>query len=187
MFANRPRWIFITLPFLLAAGCSLIRGGGNTIRIESEPTGADVFVMGEKVGATPVAIIPRSLFPLSYPKENESLYGKVILRKTGCSDLTEIVTTDEMRVGLLRVQLDCGTGTSPPSGQSRAAPGPSAAASAPSAAAPGPSQAAPEPSPASPNAGTVEQRLMRIKDLLSKGLITEEEARKARERILKDL
>jgi len=133
--------------------------GSNAIKIESVPPGAEVFAMGEKIGLTPLAISPKEVFPTTYPKDKEPLYGKVTLRKSGCSDLTRTVSTKVMNVGL-RVQLECGSPNSAPPEKSRDARG---------------------------NGETAEQRLIRIKDLLDKGLITEEEAKKARERVVNDL
>lgn len=133
--------------------------GDNPIKIESDPSGAAVYVMGEKVGVTPLQISKKDVFPNTYPKEKESVYGRVTLRKEGCSDLTRTVNA-EISNGGLRAQLVCG-----------------------------------DIKPASPRTSgdvpriseTAEQRLGKIKDLLNKGLITEEEAKKARERVLNDL
>lgn len=155
---------------LLAAGCSSMGGtsndmgsffpsaGNRLIKIESDPPGATVYVMGEDRGVTPARISNADVFPNIYPKEKESLYGKVTLKKAGCTDVTKAVNADIIDSGL-RARLDCGD-LNPPSGGSRNAPR---------------------------SNETVEQRLDRIKDLLSKGLISEEEAKKAREHIINDL
>lgn len=129
------------------------------IKIDSEPSGAGVYVMGEKVGVTPLAISRKDVFPVAYPKEKESLYGKVIIKKEGCLDFAKTVNQTITDAGL-HARLNCG-------------------------------DMAPISSPASMEAPhssqAVEQRLEKIKDLLTKGLITEDEAKKARERILNDL
>jgi hypothetical protein len=152
---------------LILAGCSSNGGfsnifpstANNQIKIESDPSGADVYVMGEKIGVTPLKINPKDVFPDTYPKEKESVYGKIIIKKAGCPDFTRTVSVDISSNGL-KAQLDCG-----------------------------------DIYPASPRASkdaprineTAEQRLDKIKNLLDKGLITEEEAKKARERVLNDL
>jgi len=133
--------------------------GNNSIRIESDPPGAEVFAMGERIGTTPLTIGPKDVFPNTYPKEKEFLYGKVTLKKAGCSDVTKTVSTKIVNVGL-RAHLECGDMNPALPQRSREA---------------------------SDTGETVEQRLVKIKDLLDKGLITEEEAKKARERILNDL
>jgi hypothetical protein len=155
---------------LLAAGCSsndsvgknvrnLFPSATDTIKIESEPSGAEIYVMGEKVGVTPLKISPKDVFPNTYPKEKESLYGRVTLKKAGCSDFTRSVSTEISNAGL-RAQLECVEMNPTLTRTSRDAPR---------------------------NNETVEQRLDKVKDFLNKGLITEEEAKKARERILNDL
>ena len=158
---------FALFNLLLVAGCSSMGGGSNLfpsaeenpIKIESNPSGAEVYVMGEKVGVTPLKINHKDVFPNIYPKEKVSVYGMVTLKKAGCSDFTRTVSA-EISSGGLQAQLDCGDMSPASSTTSKGAPRIS------------------EP---------VEQRLDKIKDLLSKGLITEEEAKKARERILNDL
>ena len=112
--------------------------------------------MGEKVGVTPLQISRKDVFPNTYPSNKESVYGRITLKKEGCSDFTRTVSAEIGNAGL-HAKLDCGD-TNPAS--SRDAPR---------------------------NSETVEQRLDKIKDLLNKGLITEEEAKKARERILNEL
>jgi hypothetical protein len=153
---------------MLAAGCSSVGGtnndigglfpsaGNKLIKIESDPPGATVYVMGKDRGVTPLKISNTDVFPNIYPKEKESLYGKVTLKKSGCTDVTRAVNADIIDSGL-RAKLDCGD-LNPTS-----------------------SKNAPRSNE------TVEQRLEKIKYLLSKGLISEEEAKKAREHIINDL
>ena len=161
------------LVLLLVGGCSSLGGGSdnatsyylpqasgnNPIKIESVPSGADVFAMGEKLGTTPLAVDPKDVFPITYPKEKEGLYGKVTLKMAGCSDLTKTVSTKIMNGGF-RAQLQC-AGSIPALSE--------------------------KPKDASDSSATVEQRLITIKNLLDKGLITEEEAKRARERVLNEL
>lgn len=152
---------------LLIAGCSSAGGvgnlfpaaGNNPIKIESVPSGAAVYVMGEKVGVTPLQISHKDVFPNTYPRDKESVYGRIILKKDGCSDFTRTVSAEISNAGL-HAQIDCGDMTSASPGISRDAPR---------------------------NSETIEQRLDKIKDLLNKGLISEEEAKQARARILNDL
>jgi hypothetical protein len=129
--------------------------GNAPFKVESDPAGAAVYVMGNNMGVTPMQLSRTDVFPNIYPKEKESLYGKVTLRKDGCKDYTRSVSGDITGFGL-HAKLDCGS------------PAPSTAA-----------QAAPSE--------TVEQRLDKVKELLNKGLISEDEAKKARARILNEL
>ncbi len=153
---------------VFTAGCSSMNGNGmgslfssagNNLKIESDPPGATVYVMGENLSVTPLKVSNTDIFPNIYPREKESLYGKVILKKAGCADITRAVNADMINSGL-RAKLDCGDMDPASSKVSRNAPLVSE---------------------------TVEQRLDKIKDRLNKGLISEEEAKKARERIINDL
>lgn len=160
--------VFVLSTVVFAAGCSSMNGNGmggvftgsgnNPIRIESDPPGATVYVMGEDHGVTPTKVSNTDVFPNIYPKEKLPLYGKVTLKKAGCTDVTRAISADIISSGL-RVKLDCGD-LNPSSTVSRNVPH---------------------------SNETVEQRLDKIRDLLSKGLITEEEAKKAREHIINDL
>ena len=170
MFLKYSARSFAIFNLLLVAGCSgtgnlFPPAGDKPFKIESNPSGAAVYVMGENIGVTPLEIRHKDVFPNIYPREKESMYGKVTLKKAGCSDLTRTVNADISSYGL-HAKLDCTSLNPAPS-----------APSAPSAAA----KAAPRPSE------TVEQRLDKIKDLLNKGLISEDEAKKARARILNEL
>jgi hypothetical protein len=168
MFLKYPGKALALCSLLLAAGYSSANGaslsmgdifptaGNKAIKIESDPPGATVYVMGENRGVTPLTISNADVFPNTYPKEKESLYGKVILKKAGCADVIRPVSADVIDVGI-HARLDCGDLN------------PTVSRNAPR------------------SNETVEQRLEKIKDLLSKGLITEDEAKKAREHIINDL
>ncbi len=119
--------------------------------------------MGAKAGVTPLQLTREDVFPNLYPKDKESLYGRVTLRKSGCADFTTTVSSQVSSYGL-HAKLDCGGDKPAPA----AAAGVSGISSGSSS-------------------ETAEQRLGKIKELLDKGLITEEEAKKARERILNEL
>jgi hypothetical protein len=166
MFLKRSGNVLAFLNLLLVAGCSSAGGnnlfppaGNNTIKIESVPSGAEVYVMGERVGVTPTQINSQDVFPNTYPRSKESEYGRITLKKPGCSDFTRTVSGDISGGGLHAI-LDCGNDNP---------------------ASPGTTAEAPRGS------DTVEQRLDKVKELLGKGLITEEEAKKARARILNEL
>lgn len=116
------------------------------IAIASEPTGASVFAMGSEIGVTPLAIRQEVVFPLTYEPEKRDLYGTVILRKAGCKDFQQRVSSTDYRYGIM-AKLDCG-------------------------------QHATE---------SVEQRLRQLKDLRDKGLITDDEEKATRKRILDGL
>jgi hypothetical protein len=194
-----------TAPIALAllAGCAtldktgdsvknLFSGTGqDSIRIESEPSGAAVYVMGKNVGTTPLSISSKDVFPLTYPKEKESLYGSVTLIKSGCADYTKPVSARVLDKGL-KATLACNDAApvaprAAPAASAAAAPAQMTGQAQPAVPAAVPA-AAPAATPAAAAASdAVEQRLEKIKRLLDRGLINEDEAKKARERVLNDL
>jgi len=166
MFLKHTTKALVLFNLLLVAGCSSTKpgdlfpaAGNNPIKVESVPTGADVYVMGAKAGVTPIEISRKDVFPNLYPNSKELLYGRITVKKEGCSDYTRTVSADISNNGL-HAKLDCGDNYSVTPGTTGNTPR---------------------------SSETVEQRLDKIKDLLNKGLITEEEAKKARERVLNDL
>ncbi|WP_283744851.1 PEGA domain-containing protein [Sideroxydans sp. CL21] len=168
---NHSRKFIALFTLLFTAGCSSTEGVSNSvgnffrstedqpIKIDSEPSGAGVYVMGQKLGVTPLTISRKDVFPLTYPKEEEPQYGKVIIKKDGCLDFAKTISPKIIDAGL-HAQLNCGDSTPTSSQTSSDSPCVSE---------------------------TVEQRLDKIKDLLNKGIITGEEAEKARARVLNDL
>jgi len=90
----------------LSACNGVINGGHNEVSIISEPSSASIYVMGELQGVTPMSINMMKLYPVTYSKEGASLYGHIMLRHEGCSDLN-IKITNEMTGKLLREKLVC--------------------------------------------------------------------------------
>jgi hypothetical protein len=167
MLLKRSGKTLVLFNLLLVSACSSSGGVGSyfpaagniPIKVESIPTGADVYVMGERIGVTPLEISRTQVFPNTYPGEKESLYGRITLKKEGCFDFTRTVSAEIGNSGL-HAKLDCADLNTASSDK---------------------------PKSATHSDQTVEQRLDKIKDLQNKGLITDDEAKKARERILNDL
>lgn len=155
----------LVLPFVSFAwlaflhGCAPLRSNPDMIPVESDPSGAEVYVMGKKVGITPLEVRQIDVFPLTYSPEQQDLYGKIVLKKEGCTEHRQPVSTKVYAKGA-KIKLDCG-GAAP--------------------------EAAKATRPAAPETSSVENRLRQLKDLREKGLITEEEEKETRQRILKDL
>ncbi len=162
MYLKRSITVFAICNLLLVAACTSNSdtgrffpvAGDNPFKVESVPPGAAVYVMGEKIGETPIMISHKDVFPNVYPHDKESVYGRITLKKEGCADLTRPVSA-EISNGGLHAKLDCADNT--------------------------PAAIAPR------SAASVEQRLSQIKELQDKGLISDEEAKQARARVLKDL
>ncbi len=164
MFMKHSAKVFSLFSGFLLAGCSagnmFPAAGDNPIKVESVPAGADVYVMGEKIGVTPMTVTHHDVFPNIYPSEKVSVYGRITLKKEGCLDFTRTVSGEISNNGL-HAKLDCGVANPAPSADT--------VADVPRI------------------TQTVEQRLGKIRELLGKGLISDEEAKQARARILKDL
>jgi len=149
---------------LTVGGCSspLTQGTPETLSVRSEPA-ATVLVMGRDMGMTPLTIPVNAVFPAAYPPEQELLYGRITLQRQGCKDYVATVSGKVLSRGL-DVQLDC-------------------AAIAPPAAVPAPvASPAPAAEPASAS-----QRLRQLDDIRRQGLISDEEYRQLRQRILDTL
>jgi len=135
------------------------------IQITSEPSGAEIYLMGTKAGVTPSEIRDRDIYPVSYKPEMEKYYGSVILRKEGCKEFRKRLTRKEVIKGL-SAKLDCGAGTA--------------------------KAIAPEPPPAAmpvttPPPVLPEQQLEQLRTLQKlqeEGILSVEEEKKLRKRIL---
>ena len=143
------------------------------LRIESDPPGAEVLLIGGKAGYTPLTVGERALYPNDYPDDRAHLYGTVTLRRAGCETVVHRVTLDDIARGL-KVALDCAAVAD--------ARGVSAASAAP--AAPTMPEVAREPAPAE----AVSQRRLRqlqvLQELLDEGLISAAEEQRIRRRLL---
>jgi hypothetical protein len=151
--------------------------GLGKLRIETEPPGAEVLLIGGKAGYTPLTIGERALYPNDYRDDQAHLYGTVTLRRAGCETVVHRVTLDDIARGL-HVTLDCGDPYAV-----RAAPAgkPEAPVSAASPAVPS-GTSAPTPTEA------VSQRRLRqlqvLQELLDEGLIDSAEEQRIRRRLL---
>ena len=136
------------------SGCAAMPKDASIIPVESDPPGATVYVLDKAYGTTPLVLRHQDVFPVTYDPARQHLYGRIVLRKEGCREHAQPVSTKVYARGL-SVRLDCG-----PVGAGQ---------------------------PAAPLPTTVESRLRQLKDLREQGLVTEEEAREIRQRILNDL
>lgn len=152
---------------LFAGGCSsnLTQGTPETIAVQSTPA-ATVVVMGQALGTTPMAVPVKAVFPSSYPPEQEALYGRIILKKEGCADYMTTVSGKVLSRGI-KAELECGAPKTP-------------------AAAPAQATEPPTSIPAAP-VHSPSQRLRQLDDVYKQGLISDEEYRQLRQRILDTL
>ncbi len=146
----------------------------GTLRVESVPSGADVELIGGKVGITPLTVIERDIYPNNYPDARADLYGTVTLRHAGCEPLRHRVTLSDLKQDL-HLRLDCTTTPAQPALPPTPPPEPQVAVAATTRAPPIPAQ-------------TMPQRRLRqlqvLQELLDEGLISPAEEQRVRRRIL---
>lgn len=101
--------LVLAVSLLAPPGPAAAQGGPleiREIRIESTPPGAEVYVIGGKAGVTPVTITERDIYPNDYPDDREWMYGKVYIRKPGCTGFSKRLTVDDIDNGV-HARLDC--------------------------------------------------------------------------------
>lgn len=145
------------------------------LRIESDPPGAEVLLIGGSAGYTPLTIGERAIYPNDYRDDQAHLYGTVTLRRAGCDSHVHHVTLDDIERGL-HLTLDCDVEPAPTIAPGRL---PSLAP-----------LAAPD-TPATVASETVSQRRLRqlqvlqvLQELLDEGLINAAEEQRIRRRLL---
>jgi len=168
--------LLVPLVVTLASGCAPLGAKPGQITVTSDPAGADVYVMGGKVGMTPLNLDHDAVFPVTFPSEKQVLYGAVELRKAGCKSSVQRVSTVALAKGL-HVKLECGEAAS---GEMSSARHPQPNQRPLSAVEQG-------PRPVVKENAAIETRLRRVQELRDKGVITEQEAREIRQRILGEL
>ena len=192
-------WVAICLP--LIQSCTGIGGisGDMPLKVVSEPEGATVYIMGEAVGETPIAITQQRIYPAGYDADKQQQYGQLLIRKTGCRDLRKRIRYTDFDTGI-SVRLDCNATPGVTARQSIATPGTQQdhATSTRSMDVAPSSDTRSQPVAAPRQAGeagaieadahsegiTPKQRLIRIDNLKRDGLISDEEYREIRKRIL---
>lgn len=162
----------------LLLGSALLAGcGGNAplklrsaVSIASAPPGAQVWVSGREVGVTPLTVQLDQVFPrhwttrIKSDEEGFAFYRRLEtldIKKDGCEPYTQQVVEADLARDI-NVTLKCDPNYQP-------APVVSPAASTPA------------------SGVGIEQRLRTLEDLKTKGLITEDEYRAQRQRILDGL
>ena len=105
--------IYLTcLLILLVSACSgnsLSLKNSNEIHVNSEPSGASVYVMGKLLGTTPTVVKVSAVYPVTYSQENEQYYGRITLMHESCSDRTITISSRMLSDGL-KAKLDCTKG-----------------------------------------------------------------------------
>ena len=159
--------IIISALFLLQ-GCA-----GSSVKQEkppsvtSNPSGADVFANLLELGKTPLRADLYEAFPAAWQNSIYQAQGVLVVKKDGCKDFT-LKVSDFILSKPIHAELECSETTT--SEKSTAA--------------------VSSPITISPNVtttGSTEKRLEQLEALHKKGVITEDEYKTTRERILSEL
>jgi hypothetical protein len=182
-------WISLLIATSLS-GCSGFGGdlleNRQQITIDSEPQAASVYAEGVEIGMTPLAITPGEVFQARFTSGSGDSDGIVVYRyvgtlsvkKPGCKPYSTQVN-DNILSKDIYVKLECDPNYRPAEVQPAS---PAHASTSPAASAP----ETPESRSIQPT-GNAEERLQRIESLYKKGLLSEEEYRTLRQRVLDTL
>ena len=164
--------LLVTIWALSITGCSGLGGlapeGQPDITVDSDPSQATVMADGAELGVTPLTFNPSDVFRASFTGGGDGLLayrytGKLIVKKAGCKDsVTEV--DDNILSKDMHIKLECDPDYRPPA--------------APVVSAPKPRQVMP---------ASAEERLQRMDALHKKGLISDDEYRQLRQRVLDTL
>lgn len=173
----------------LMAGCDSIPSmdaitslgsSSNQVRVTTNPAGATVYANDKALGVTPLTITPGREWTSGFVtgKDVGMVYqytGTITIKKPGCETYTAEVN-DPMLYNDISIDLTCDRNFRPAAGDEPRADGQTAPAYAPAVRA---EYETPEE--------IMARRLRRLEGLRSRGLITEDEYRAVRQRILNEL
>ncbi len=149
------------------AGCSSVVKEQRTTTIDSDPPGATVLASGVEIGATPLTVRPDEVFPPHFVGFEYRSSGTLTVKKPGCKTFSEQVN-DAVLSRDIHVKLDCDPNYRP----------------SPAVRAPAPPAASAPTSPAARPDASIAARLQRLDALRKQGLITADEYRQIRKKIL---
>ncbi len=150
---------------LVACDSSMIRPDApKEVELTSAPPGAVVKVSGKEIGTTPLRVRPGDVFPSGIKNWGYQYYGTLEFSKPGCRPV-RIEIDDAVAKKNHHVELQCEQGAGATRGAEETAPAPSV----------------------SPDGADVAARLRRVEALHNEGVLTDEEYRAVRRRILDQL
>jgi len=150
----------------LLQGCS-----GSAVKkaqpsVTSNPSGAAVYVNGGKVGVTPLHANLYKLFPASWSGWTYQAAGVLSVKKPGCGDFN-LKVSDAILAKPIHAKLTCDKNYVAPERM--------------------PAHMPDKPIIKKKKMSKIEKRLGELKGLYQKGVITQEEYKATRKRILKEL
>ncbi|MDH3527720.1 MAG: hypothetical protein OEM43_09505 [Gammaproteobacteria bacterium] len=183
-------WVTLLIATSLS-GCGGFGGdlleNRQQITIDSDPQAASVYAEGVEIGKTPLVIRPNEVFQARFTggdAQTGGLFvyryvGSLSIKNPGCEPYSTQVN-DNILSKDIHVQLECDPDYKPAEAQPSAPP---VSVTTPAAK---PASIQGEIVPAKP-AGSAEERLLQIESLRQKGLLSEEEYRTLRQRVLDTL
>jgi hypothetical protein len=98
---------------LLSLSCKSQEAGSSflwneaPLRVESDPPGASIFIVGKEVGITPALLTKNQIYPAGYDPQYKDLYAHIVLKKEGCDTFTKrIMVPEDFKRGI-SVKLNC--------------------------------------------------------------------------------
>lgn len=148
--------------------------GRGPVALETNPPGASVITLGRILGKTPLRVEENDIFPSIYAPELKPIYGRIRFKLKGCKSVTRQMTPEDIAAGV-KVDLECGEAATRSAASKQGSSAPSSDNFDTSINA-----------PLYSGDNNVKVRLLRVKNLLEEGLITQDEANTIRRRILED-
>ncbi len=192
---HHPRAVYVVILFsvlLALSGCSTVKKlnpfskdgdettapiasgeftGRGPVALETNPPGATVITLGRILGKTPLRVEKNDIFPLIYANELKPIYGKVRFKLKGCKQVTRQITPEDIAAGV-KIDLQCGETASRKTAETANSSSDNFDTSL--------------NAPLYSGDNNIKVRLLRVKNLLEEGLITQDEANTIRRRILED-
>jgi len=194
---HHPRSVYVVILFsvlLALSGCSTIKKlnpfskdgdetvapiasgeftGRGPVALETNPPGATVITLGRILGKTPLRVEENDIFPSIYANELKPIYGKVRFKLKGCKQVSRQITPEDIAAGV-KIDLECGEAATRKTADSanRSSDNDNFDTSI--------------NAPLYSGDNNIKVRLLRVKNLLAEGLITQDEANTIRRRILED-
>jgi hypothetical protein len=89
-----------------ALGAGVAGADESTFTVTSEPSGARVWSIIGELGTTPLRVGERSIYPNRFPEDRIDEYGKLFVGHPGCVTLAHAVTLEDVAAGVT-FTLDC--------------------------------------------------------------------------------
>jgi len=158
----KPTFMIISAFFLLQGCAGSSTKKDETPSVTSSPSGAAVFANILELGQTPLQANLYDAFPAGWQNSIYQAQGVLVVKKDGCKDYT-LKVNDLILSKPIHAELECSKASKPEKTTAAAMP------------------------PMVTTPSSTEKRVEELEALQKKGVITEDEYKKTRERILSEL